>query len=83
VKFSFDPLVLTAFALTLVRATAWLFVSPPFNTRMIPITVKVGVSASLALAAAPIVAKQPLPVETTDFLGALLTQALVGFALGF
>src|SRR5256714_4173227 len=50
---------------------------------MIPITVKVGVSASLALAAAPIVAKQPLPVETTDFLGALLTQALVGFALGF
>jgi flagellar biosynthetic protein FliR len=83
VTFSFDPLVLTAFALTLVRATAWLFVSPPFNTRMIPMTVKVGVAASLALAAAPTVAKQPLPADTTGFLAALLTQALVGFALGF
>ena len=81
--FSFDPLVLTAFALTLVRATAWLFVSPPFNTRMIPMTVKVGVAASLALCAAPQVAHQRLPVDTTGFVAALVTQALIGFALGF
>ena len=47
-----DPVVVTAFVLALVRASAWLFVSPPFNTRMIPTTVKAGIAASLALAAA-------------------------------
>ena len=40
--FTFDPILLTAFALALVRAAAWIFVSPPFNTRMIPATVKAG-----------------------------------------
>jgi flagellar biosynthetic protein FliR len=81
--FSFDPLVLTAFALAMVRATAWIFVSPPFNTRMVPIVVKLGISASLAIAAAPKLAQQPLPLDTPSFLGALVVQALVGFSLGF
>ena len=45
----FDPVVLTAFALALVRAAAWLFVSPPFNTRMIP-TVGEGRDRGLARA---------------------------------
>jgi flagellar biosynthetic protein FliR len=81
--FSFDPLVVTAFALALVRAIAWLFVSPPFNTRMVPVTVKLGIAASLALAAAPQLAKQPLPVDTPAFVAALVMQALIGFGLGF
>jgi len=36
--------------LALVRASAWVVIAPPFNNRMIPAQVKVGVSAALALA---------------------------------
>ncbi len=80
--FTFDPVLLTAFALALVRAAAWLFVSPPFNTKIIPTTVKAGVAASLALAAAPHVAKSPMPLDTGGFLAALVTQVLIGITLG-
>ena len=80
--FQFDPVVLTAFALALVRAAAWIFFSPPFNTRMVPSVVKAGIAASLAVAAASHVATSQVPLDTTGFLGALLTNALVGFTLG-
>ena len=80
--FTFDPILLTAFLLALVRAAAWLFVSPPFNTKMIPTTVKAGVAASLALAAAPHIAQPNIPLDTPGFLGALLTQVAVGITLG-
>jgi flagellar biosynthesis protein FliR len=82
VTFNFDPVLLAAFCLALVRAAAWLFVSPPFNTRMIPTVVKAGVAASLALAAAPHLAGPDIPLDTGGFLGALVTQALVGVTLG-
>src|SRR3954468_7248672 len=77
-----DPVVITAFVLALVRATAWLFVSPPFNTRMIPITVKAGIAAAIALAAVPHITNPTMPNDTAAFIAALLVQALVGFALG-
>ncbi len=80
--FHFDPVLLTAFALALVRAAAWLFVSPPFNTRMIPTSVKAGVAASLALCAAPHLVGPDIPLDTGPFLAALVTQALVGITLG-
>jgi flagellar biosynthetic protein FliR len=82
VTFTFDPVLLTAFALALVRAAAWLFVSPPFNTRMIPTTVKAGVAAALALSVAPHIAGPDIPLDTGGFLGALVTQVLVGITLG-
>jgi flagellar biosynthetic protein FliR len=82
VTLKFDPILLTAFALALVRASAWLFVSPPFNTRMIPATVKVGIAASLALCAAPHLVGPEIPMDTGPFLAALVTQALVGITLG-
>lgn len=80
--FTWDPAVVSAFALALVRASAWLFVSPPFNTRIVPIPVKAGIAAALALAAAPHVADAELSLETGPFVGALVTQALVGVTLG-
>jgi flagellar biosynthetic protein FliR len=80
--FRFDPVVVTAFALALTRATAWVFISPPFNTRIVPTAVKVGVAASLALAAAPHVKDANVSYETAPFIGALVTQAVVGVALG-
>ena len=77
-----DPLVVTAFVLALVRATAWLFVSPPFNTRTIPTTVKAGIAAALALAAAHHITNPQLPTNTSAFIAALLVQVLVGVTLG-
>jgi flagellar biosynthetic protein FliR len=82
VTFEFDPVLVSAFALALVRASAWLFVSPPFNTRLVPIPVKAGVAAALALAAAPHVADPELSLATGPFVGALVLQAVVGLALG-
>ena len=81
--FPIDPVVLTAFVLALVRAAAWLFVSPPFNTRMIPITVKAGIAAALALAAAPHIAEPGAPARHRRRSSPrCVTQALVGFTLG-
>ncbi|GIU85822.1 MAG: hypothetical protein KatS3mg009_0337 [Acidimicrobiia bacterium] len=80
--FTWDPALVSAFALALVRASAWLFVSPPFNTRIVPIPVKAGIAAALALAAAPHVADAELSLETGPFVAALVTQALVGVTLG-
>jgi flagellar biosynthetic protein FliR len=73
---------MTAFALALVRATAWIFVSPPFNTRTVPTAVKAGLAAALALAAVPHVQNSDVSLGTAAFVGALVTQAVVGVALG-
>ncbi len=79
----FDPLVVTGFVLALVRASAWLFIAPPFNTRLVPIPVKAGFAAALAMAAAPqAAASGELSLETGPFIIALVTQALVGFSMG-
>jgi flagellar biosynthetic protein FliR len=82
VTISFDPLTVTAFMLALVRAAAWLFVAPPFNTRIIPTSVKAGVAAAFAIAVTPHIPTADLPTETGPFLAALVVQVLVGVALG-
>jgi flagellar biosynthetic protein FliR len=81
--FQIDPVAVTAFVLGLVRATAWVYSAPPFNTKGIPGRVKIGIAAALALAAAPTVTDAKIPVDTGGFIGALMTQVLVGLALGF
>lgn len=81
-KIAFDPELVSAFALALVRASAWLFVVPPFNTRVVPTSVKAGAAAALALASAPHIADAQLSLAAGPFIGALLMQALTGFALG-
>lgn len=80
--FDLDPYLVSAFALALVRASAWLFIAPPFNTRLIPIPVKAGVAAALALAAAPHIVDPQLSLETGPFVAALVAQAVTGAMLG-
>jgi flagellar biosynthesis protein FliR len=77
------PQALTAFLLAMVRAIAWLVVSPPFSMRSIPIQVKIGLSGGLALAVAPGLAEQSVPIETVPLIGALLSQIAIGLLLGF
>jgi flagellar biosynthetic protein FliR len=81
-KVSVDPAMLNGFVLALVRATAFVFVAPPFSMRAIPVTVKLGLAVGLALAAAPHVAAGA-PMDTAGFVLALLVQALIGAAIGF
>ncbi len=78
-----DPVLVSAFVLALVRASTWIFVSPPFNNKMMPVVVKASVAAAFALVAAPHIADPSLSLETGPFVAALLTQAIVGFTLGF
>jgi flagellar biosynthetic protein FliR len=75
-----DPALFTAFFLALVRASAWIFFAPPFNNKSIPTQVKAGLAGALALAAAPTLA-HTVPVDDAGFIGAIVTQAVIGVAL--
>jgi flagellar biosynthetic protein FliR len=77
------PQALTAFLLAMVRAIAWIVVAPPFSMRAIPIQVKLGLAAALALATGPGLAEQSVPIETVPLVGAVLTQVAIGLLLGF
>ena len=77
------PQALTAFLLAMVRAIAWILVAPPFSMRAIPIQVKIGLAAALALAVGPGIQGQSVPLETAPLIGALLTQIAIGLMLGF
>ena len=78
-----DPTLLAGFFFALVRAGAWIAVAPPFNSSAVPIRVKIGISAALALVMAPSFQPTGDPLETAPFFAALVYQALVGLALGF
>jgi len=57
---------------------------PPFSTRTIPSRVKVGFAFALALAAAPQLGDQRIPVnDTAAFVGAIVLQVVAGVLLGF
>ena len=75
--------LLLGFLLAMVRTAAWLVVAPPFNTRMVPITVKVGLAVALAVPVAPRVAETAPPPELAPLVTAVLLQVGVGLALGF
>lgn len=78
-----DPSLLTGFLMAMVRAVAWLFVVPPFGTRLIPTPVKVGFAAALGVVAAPGLAEQRIPIELGPLVAAAAFQVLVGVTLGF
>jgi flagellar biosynthetic protein FliR len=75
-----------AFLLALVRASAWLAVSPPFNTRTVPSQVKVALAFALALAVTPTVEGTThganIPLDFGGFAGVVLLQVLIGVTLG-
>jgi flagellar biosynthesis protein FliR len=73
-----------ALLLASVRAAAWLVVVPPFNTRMVPTTIKGMVSVAIALPIAPGLADQAPPTsEGGAFAVATAEQVVVGASLGF
>jgi flagellar biosynthetic protein FliR len=75
--------LLVGFLLALVRASAWLVIAPPFNTRAIPSVVKVGLAGALALPMASRLATSAPSLDPAPFAGAVFIQLLAGLALGF
>lgn len=66
-----------------VRLVAFFVIAPPFSYRAFPATVKVILGLGLAIGVAPRVALGYESLDTGPFLLALLTQLVVGLALGF
>lgn len=79
----FEPAALVGFCLVLVRAGAWVAVCPPFNMPAIPVRVRAGFAVAMALVLAERVGSQVDDLSTGSLVGALFTQMLAGFALGF
>lgn len=72
-----------AVLLASVRMVAWLLVAPPFNSRSVPVLVKVVLGFSLASAAYPLMAEARIPVSTVEMLGTVVVQVGIGAAMGF
>jgi flagellar biosynthetic protein FliR len=77
------PELLSGFLLALVRSAAWVFVAPPFGTRMFPSQVKVGLAAAITISLGPKLAEQAVPLETVPLITAAVLQLAAGLALGF
>lgn len=74
---------LLGLALGMVRAVAWLLITPPFATRSIPVQVKVVVAAALALPVASRLSVDLPSLSVAQLIGAVVLQVLTGAALGF
>jgi flagellar biosynthetic protein FliR len=77
------PELIAGFLLALVRASAFLTLAPPFSTRTIPSKVKVGFAFALALATAPHLQDQEIPLDTAPLIGVIALQVFAGVLLGF
>jgi flagellar biosynthetic protein FliR len=69
--------------LATVRASAWLLVCPPFNSRLIPAPVKALLALALALPVTAQLRGDPPPLQTSALLVSAAEQVAVGAALGF
>lgn len=78
-----DGAGILALLLAGVRVIAWLAVVPPFSTRSVPAAAKVVLALGLALAMAPTLAGEALPGTALELLVCVVTQVLVGVAMGY
>ena len=74
---------LLAILLGAMRASAWLVVCPPFNSRLIPGPVKALLSVALALPMAPYLKNDVPSLQTSALIVSSAEQVVVGVALGF
>ncbi len=74
---------LLALLLGAARTGAWMMICPPFNSRLIPGTVKALLSIGLTLPLFPYLRTTVPSLDTADILASAALQVVVGAALGF
>jgi flagellar biosynthetic protein FliR len=72
-----------AFLLATARSAAWLVISPPFSSKVIPARIKALLAAAFALVVTPRLAGTAPSLELGPFLGSLVMQVVIGVSLGF
>ena len=82
-QFLVEPSVLVGFCLMLVRAGAWVAICPPFNMPSIPVRIRAGFAVAMSMVLSGRVGAQVESISTPSLVGAMFTQLLAGFALGF
>ncbi|MFJ4296914.1 flagellar biosynthetic protein FliR [Curtobacterium sp. SP.BCp] len=82
-ELSIDAARLEGTMLAGVRLVAFFVIAPPFAYKAFPGTVKVALGIALAIGVAPRVTAGYATLDTGAFLVALVTQLVVGLALGF
>ena len=74
---------LLAILLGAARTGAWMMICPPFNSRLVPGTVKALLSVGLTLPMAPYLRGTLPSLETRDIIASAAMQVFIGAALGF
>jgi flagellar biosynthesis protein FliR len=74
---------LAAFLLAAARTAGFVLVTPPFNTRSVPIQARVGLTLALALPLSGRLQAVAPSLDSTTLLPAMVLQAATGLALGF
>jgi len=74
-----------AFLVVFVRASALCLQAPVFGSRLVPVPVRVGLSAILAIALAPLVKSSvgSPPAEWLPLILRLVSEALIGLVMGY
>jgi flagellar biosynthetic protein FliR len=80
---AFPTAELTALLLASVRAAAWLAISPPFNSRVVPAQVKALLSVAIAVPVVPSLVSRVPALDTTAMVVSVAEQVVLGTALGF
>lgn len=78
-----DPGQAAVFMLASVRILAFMVIAPPFANSSIPVRVRVGLSAAMALVITPRMAVPDGLLDTAGLLAAIVYQAAMGVSLGF
>jgi flagellar biosynthetic protein FliR len=75
---------LVVFLLVLIRVGTWLWITPPFGGRMVPVTVRILASVALALplTAPALAATDSVPSGAGELAWAAVQQVVIGAALG-
>ncbi len=80
---SLDPALIVAFLMALARTTAWLVVTPPFGTTLVPVRVRVAVGVSLAAMMVRSIPTDNVQLDPLPLAVAIAYQAAIGLVLGF
>ena len=83
VQLAIGQSALAGFLLAMARTAGFVLVTPPFNTRSVPVQARVGLAVALSLPVAGLLQARAPALDSGELLLQLLLQAATGLALGF